>query len=438
MSENKFKRIIEAQGAPAIKSPATRRNLERVLENSIRETRSPLVESTNTGDVAQYTPVLISLIRRVVPTLVGNELVGVQALQQPTGRIFCQRVFYGENRTGGTETWANGPYGSQANGAAPDPNWSGDSSGHGLPTDVAEAQGKYTRDKIEDGQNIDQTNVLFNKNPWPEMSFGIDYIDVTTKTRALKGKITTEIIQDLKAVHGLDAENELASILQTELVAEIDREIVAALFSEAKTGAQNCTTVGTFSFTDDADGRWSMEKVQGLMLQLEIEATAIAQQTRRGRGNFIVTSPELAAYLSMANLITNIYGNTGFTEVVNPVGISYYGQLCNRFKVYVDPYLATGHGTGPDVGKSYHQILVGGKFSEIDAALYYCPYLFSLFLKAQDPETFGTILGIKSRYGICSSPYMHDPAVLSASGYGANGTLNPGANSYLRKFRVEI
>jgi hypothetical protein len=429
---SRYRRLLEAENAPAIKSDAVKRNLLKILENTERETNNGmLTEATQTGDIAQYTPVLISLIRRVVPTLVGNELVGVQALQQPTGRIFAQRIFYGPNRgAGGAEMWANGPVNDgYSPGAAPNPQWSGASDGHGMGTDTAEGLGAYGKeDNIDQNSATTSVNsVMTNPTPWPEVSFGIDYIDVTTKTRALKGKITTEIIQDLKAVHGLDAEAELAAILQAEIVAEIDREIVNTIGSEAKPGARNTQVQGTFDFSVDSDGRWSMEKVQGLMLQLEVEATAIAQETRRGRGNFIITSPELAAYLSMANLITNIYGNTGFVEQINPVGISYYGLLCNRFKVYVDPY-ATGTYAS---GHTTHSVIVGYKGSEIDSGLYFCPYVFSLFLKAQDPETFGSILGIKSRYGLINNPYYSQVR-------NDIGGLNPGKNSYYRKFAVKI
>jgi hypothetical protein len=405
MLEDKWGRILDNPRAPEIKSRSIEKALTIILENSMKSRNDKmLVEATNTGDIAQYTPVLISLIRRVVPTLIGNELVGVQALAQPTGRIFCQRVYYGENRATGTETWAGGPPATGSSpGAPPDPSWGGTAGGTGMTTADGEALGNEGNLGTP---NYEQTR----PTPWPDMSFGIDFIDVKCDTRALKGRITTEVIQDLKSVHGLDAENELAAILQAEIVAEIDREIIEKIRSVAKIGALRTTTPGTYDFDTDSDGRWSMEKVQGLLLQIEEEATDIAQETRRGRGNFIITSPQLAAYLSMANLITNLYGNTGFVEQINPVGISYYGLLCNRFKVYIDPYAVSTTNSG----KTIHELIVGYKGSEIDAGIFYSPYVFSLFMRAQDSENFNTVLGCKSRYGITLNPYYQSAGATNA------------------------
>lgn len=427
----KWKQLVESEeiNAPKITDSHLKGVLYQILENTHRE----LNEATQTGDIAQYTPVLMSLIRRTMPSLVGNQMVGVQSMSAPTGRIFAQHVYYGSNKKGGTETWANGTVGTATSiGAAPNPNHTGP-----YTTEKGEALG------WQDGSgavtipatDIDGTHPSAPKtynvmnaegSAWPEMSFAIDYIDVSVKTRALKGKLTTEIISDLRAVHGLDAEQEIANILQAEIVAEIDREIVARIEKEAKTGAQNCTTKGVFDFSVDADGRWSMEKVQGLLIQIEREATLIAQETRRGRGNFILTSPEVAAWLSMANLITNEYGNVGFTPVINPVGISYYGTLTNRFKVYVDPYAAA---TGDGVEQK-HTIIVGYKGTNAyDAGIFYCPYIPLQFFKAQGQEDFGLRLGIKSRYGLVSNPY-----------YCASSSTDATAatNSYYRKFLVKF
>lgn len=405
----KWKSIVESEeiNAPKITDSHMKGVVYQILENTERE----LNEATQTGDIAQYTPVLMSLIRRTMPTLVGNQMVGVQAMSAPTGRIFAQHVYYGKNKQGGTETWANGTVGTAtAFGQAPNPAHTGPHT-----TEKGEKLGWPS----DDGTKYEETQ-------WAEMSFAIDYIDVSVKTRALKGKITTEVVSDLRAVHGLDAEQEIANILQAEIVAEIDREIINRISSEAKTGAQNCATAGTFDFSVDADGRWSMEKVQGLLIQIEREATIIAQETRRGRGNFILTSPEVAAWLSMANLITNEYGNVGFTPVINPVGISYYGMLTNRFRVFVDPYaVATGSGTD-----QLHSIIVGYKGANAyDAGIFYCPYIPLQFFKATGQEDFGLRLGIKSRYGIVSNPY-----------YCATGTTDATAstNSYYRKFNIKF
>lgn len=409
----KWQQLVESEeiNAPKITDSHMKGVVYQILENTERE----LNEATQTGDIAQYTPVLMSLIRRTMPSLVGNQMVGVQSMSAPTGRIFAQHVYYGSNKTGGTETWANGTVGTTtAIGAAPNENHTGP-----YTTEKGEALG------WQDGAGavtIPAADIDGAGSAWPEMSFAIDYIDVSVKTRALKGKLTTEVISDLRAVHGLDAEQEIANILQAEIVAEIDREIINRINTEAKTGAQNCNEAGVFDFTVDADGRWSMEKVQGLLIQIEREATLIAQETRRGRGNFILTSPEVAAWLSMANLITNEYGNVGFTPVVNPVGISYYGTLTNRFKVYVDPYATSSDGK--------HYLTVGYKgVNAYDAGIFYCPYIPLQFFKAQGQEDFGLRLGIKSRYGLVSNPY-----------YCASSSTEAAAktNSYYRRFAVKF
>ena len=438
MLENRrerFRDLVESESpvAPKITDSHTKAVLYQVLENTTKE----LNEATQTGDIAQFTPVLMSLIRRTMPTMVGNQMVGVQAMLAPTGRIFAQHVYYGSNKSGGTETWANGTVGTTTSfGAAPNKDFSGPyttAAGEALGWDTAAAR---TGTATIAATSIDGTNpVAAVESPvsiaaagtvWPEMSFSIDYIDVSVKSRALKGKLTTEIVSDMKAVHGLDAEQEIANILQAEIVSEIDREIVDRMYAEAKDGAQNCATAGTFKFSTDSDGRWSMEKIQGLLIQIEQEATIIAQETRRGRGNFILTSPEVAARLSMANLISNDYGNTGFTPIINPVGVSYYGMLAGRFKVFVDPYAASTT-SGSD---TTHKLVVGYKgASEYDSGLFYCPYIPIAFYKATSDRDFGMNLGIKSRYGIISNPYY----CAASSTAATNAT-----NSFFRQFKVVV
>lgn len=409
LCEEEIKNIIESDVEGAAKPTASmKRNLETIYKNTEKVI---IGEATETGDVSQWTPVLISLIRRVMPTLCGTQMFGVQALSQPTGRIFAQHVYYGKNKQGGTETWANGTVGEDtAIGAAPDKSYGG-------PYTTKDGEKLGWREAASDGAQVTEAKL------WKEMSFSIDHIDVSVQTRALKGRLTTELLTDLKAVHNVDGQQEMVGILQSELVAEIDRELVERMKSEAKTGAHQCSTPGVFDFSLDADGRWSGEKIQGLLIQIEKEATLIAQETRRGRGNFILTTPEVAAYLSMANLITNSYKNTGFTEVINPVGISYYGMLCNRYKVFVDPYATT------DGGKQHH-IIVGYKgANEYDAGIFYCPYVPLQFFSATDQDSFGTVLAVKSRYGIVSNPYYCATSSTSATAK---------TNSFFRKFEVKF
>ena len=337
-------------------------------------------------------------------------MIGLQALNVPTGRIFVQRVFAGSQ-----EVWGNGAIGTETSfGPAVPENFSG-------PYSTVEGEALGWKD-YSDAPN----GKIGTGTQYPEMSFSIEAMDVSVKTRALKGKLTTEVISDLRSVHGVDAEQEIANILQTEIVAEIDREIVGRVISEAKVGAQNCNVPGTFDFAVDADGRWSMEKVMGLLIQIEREATLIAQETRRGRGNFVLTSPEVAAALSMANLITTDYQNVGFTPVVNPVGVSYYGMLANRFKVFVDPYMTYSI----EDGTVKHTIVVGYKgANNYDAGMIYCPYIPIQWFKATGSEDFGPRFGIKSRYGLVSNPY-------AVSDLAANNIALPNTNSFFRKFAL--
>lgn len=394
-------------GYQPINDPSMAKTVETVMKNTYKELSEA---NTTTDNVAQYTPVVMSLIRRTLPTLVGTQMVGMQALNTPTARIFAQKVYAGDK-----EVWGNGPIGTEtAIGAAPNEGFSGPYS-----TVDGEALGWKDYSEAPAGK-------IGTGTQWPEMSFSIEAMDVSVQTRAIKGRLTTEVISDLRAVHGLDANAEIANILQTEIVAETDREIVGRIIFEAKKGAQNCDDPGTFNFAIDADGRWSMEKVMGLFMQIEREATLIAQETRRGRGNFVLTSPEVAAALSMANLITNDYKNTGFTPIVNPVGVSYYGMLCNRFKVFVDPYM-----TYSIDGKTIkHTVVVGYKgANNYDAGIFYCPYIPIQMFSTTGSEDFGPRYGVKSRYGLVSNPY-------TVTNLAGNNRAAESTNSFFRKFAV--
>ena len=417
LTEAQLNTIVEDEyaGLPGIKDATMKRTVKTVIENTLKNLNEDF-SAVKTGDADQYTPVIISLIRRTLPTLVGPQMVGMQAMNLPTGRIFVQRVYSVKNGQR-QEVWGNGAIGQgTAIGAPVDPSHSGV-----YDTAFGESLGWKDYSDAPAGK-------IGTGQPYAEMAFGIESMDVSVGTRALKGRLTTEVMQDLRSVHGLDAQQEIASILQTEITAEIDREIVGRIISEAKIGAQNCVTPGVFDFAVDADGRWSMEKIMGLLIQIEREATVIAQETRRGRGNFILTSPEVAASLSMANLITTDYQNTGFTPVVNPVGVSFYGMLCNRFKVFVDPYM-TGELNN---GQLAHTMVVGYKGNSVyDAGIFYCPYIPVQWYQSTGEEDFGLRLGIKSRYGLVSNPYS--VADLKAGNRAAEKT-----NSFYRKFAVVL
>lgn len=419
LTEDEIEQLIseDYSDLPGITDPSMQKTLKTVINNTQRMMMNE--DNTTTGDVAQFTPVIMSLIRRTMPTLVGPQMVGMQAMSQPTGCIFVERVYALKPKGEKTEVWGNGTIGTAtAAGPAPDPQISGP-----YTTTDGEKLGWKDYSAADNGK-------IGTGTQWPEMSFGIERMDVSVKMRALKGRLTTEVISDLRTVHGVDADQEIVNILQTELTAEIDREIVGRIISEAKTGAQNCAKPGTFDFAVDADGRWSMEKVMGLIIQIEREATWIAQETRRGRGNFILTSPEVASYLSMANLISTQYQNTGFTPVVNPVGVSYYGMLANRFKVFVDPYMTSSN----TEGALAHTIVVGYKgTNQYDSGLFYCPYIPIQMFRATGEEDFGPRYGVKSRYGLVSNPYSIELTQLSTKNEATANT-----NSFFRKFSVVI
>lgn len=453
LTEQELSQLVDSEyaGLPAIKDPVMKKTVKAVIENTLKGINEDEYSPNRTGDMAQYTPVIISLIRRTLPTLVGPQMVGLQAMNLPTGRIFVQRVYAVKDNMR-QEVWGNGPISTQHK-IGPEVPYT--HSGP-YPTDDGEALGwdlydaaYHVTERDNDGNATKMSNVgvkeraeegnrgmtdryAVGEGPtYPEMAFGIESMDVSVKTRALKGRLTTEVVQDLRSVHGLDAEQEIANILQTEITAEIDREIVNRIKYEAKAGAQNCTTPGVFNFAVDSDGRWSMEKVMGLLIQIEREATWIAQETRRGRGNFILTSPEVAATLSMANLITTQFDNVNFMPIVNPVGVSYYGMLANRFKVFVDPYMTYESVSG----ELRHTLIVGYKgASQYDAGLFYCPYIPVQWYRTTGQEDFGARIGIKTRYGLVSNPYSISQERLKN---GATDAIRA-TNSFYRKIQIVL
>ena len=469
-----FQKLTEAQvsnlitsehaGHKAITNPTMQNVVKTCIENTMALNEDQAV-ATNTGNMSQFTPVVISLLRRTLPSLIGPEIIGTQAMKLPTGRIFVQRV-YGlpqGDPTQKREMWGQGDVGN----TVPDPRLSAgyrldgkaDAStdpwgkqawstgkkvvldnGRVVYDEGTEGSPKYTEIDPEEyttahGENLAFPNQFGDVDPsqgvWPEMTFGIDFIDVNTKTRALKGRISTEVMEDLKSVHNVDAESELSNILEAEIVAEIDREIVGRIYYEAEKGAQNCKTAGTFSFADDTTGRWTAERVLDLMIQIEREATTIAQRTRRGRGNFIITSPEIASLLSMNNLLTPWVQDPKFTPVVNPLGTSFVGTLANRFKVYVDPYM---------VGNAnQHMLIVGYKGnSEADSGLIYCPYLPIQMYSQIGEEDFGKRIGIKSRYGLVSNPWMCKLKSETDGVRTYSTRAEADSNMYYRKFTVDL
>ena len=466
LTEDQVKGLITKPhaGHPGVTNPTMQNVLKTCIENT-QKLYEDQAMSTSTGNMSQFTPVVISLLRRTLPSLIGPDIIGTQALKVPTGRIFVERVYGINDPTKGnakTEVWGYtvGSDKKTTGRMTPDPRlsagdaeWATTDFADTLSADgkTVETVGAYNTalGKVDgtdekwpsweknfttaDGENLAYPTQTGNATTaWPEMTFGIDFIDVNVHTRALKGRISTEVMEDLKAVHNVDAESELSNILESEITAEIDREIIGRVYYEAETGAQNCATTGTFSFKNDTNGRWTAEKVLDLMIQIEREATAIAQRTRRGRGNFIITSPELASILSMNNLLTPIVQDSKFTPVVNPLGTSMIGTLAGRFKVYIDPYMSAT--------SNKHVVVVGYKgTSEADAGLIYCPYVPIQMYTQVGEEDFGKRIGIKSRYGLVSNPWMCQmKADTDENGRQYSTRALPGTNMYYRKFIVDL
>jgi hypothetical protein len=357
------------------------------------------------GPTAGYDPILISLVRRAVPNLIAYDICGVQPMTGPTGLIFAMRARYGSQA--GDEALFNeadtdfGGTGTHAN-TLPNANTQLITTGTGLDTGAAEALG----DGVGAG--------------YAEMAFSIEKVTVSAKTRALKAEYTTELAQDLKAVHGLDAETELANILQTEILTEINREVVRTIYTTSVVGASNTASAGVFDLDVDANGRWSVEKFKGLMFQIEQEANAIAKDTRRGKGNVVICSSDVASALQMAGVLDYTPALNSNTLEVDDTGNTFAGVLNGRFRVYVDPF----------AGGNY--LVVGYKGSSaFDAGLFYCPYVPLQMVRAVGENSFQPKIGFKTRYGMVANPFAQGDA--SSQGLGA---LTIDTNKYYRKVRI--
>jgi len=356
--------------------------------------------STAAGPTAGYDPVLISLVRRAMPNLMAYDIAGVQPMTGPTGLIFAMRSTY-TNQAGGeafyneadTDFSGAGTHAQSLPHATP-------TTGTGMGTAAAEALG--------DGGG----------SSFAEMAFSIEKVTVAAKSRALKAEYTTELAQDLKAVHGLDAETELANILQSEILVEINRELVRTIYTNAVAGATNTATAGTFDLDVDANGRWSVEKFKGLMFQIEQEANAIAKGTRRGKGNIVICSSDVASALQMAGVLDYTPALNSNSLTVDDTGNTFAGVLNGRYKVYIDPY----------AGSNY--LVVGYKgSSSFDAGIFYCPYVPLQMVRAVGENSFQPKIGFKTRYGMVSNPYSQGAAQ-------GSGALTVNTNVYYRRVGI--
>jgi hypothetical protein len=423
----KWQPILEHGDLPGIKDNYRKEVTAVLLENqerAIREEKVALFETgthTNAGgaglalggagtnaQMAGYDPVLISLVRRSAPQMIAYDICGVQPMTQPTGLIFAMKSRYSsQNGDEALFNEANTAFAGGGTHSTGEPTAGNATNGVGLSTAQAEALGA--------GGTGDGT---FN-----EMAFSIEKTSVTAQSRALKAEYTIELAQDLKSVHGLDAEGELSNILSTEILAEINREVVRTIYRVAKPGAQSGTaTQGTFDLDVDANGRWSVEKFKGLMFQIERDANVIAQQTRRGKGNFILCSSDVASALAMAGVLDYtpaLEANKGLA--IDEANTTFAGVLNGRFRVYVDPFAGNG-------GNNQF-FTVGYKGSSpFDAGIFYCPYVPLQLVRAVDPQSFQPKIGFKTRYGMVSNPFVQ------IDGNGTN--LQSGTNYYFRKVFV--
>ena len=376
--------------------------------------------STATGPVAGFDPVLISLIRRSMPKLIAYDIAGVQPMTGPTGLIFAMRSRYGTNRTGGTEAFFNEADSEfSAENAASDLGRTAQSgSNPGLLND----SGTYT---FSGGMPTAESEALGDAsgNQFAEMNFSIEKVTVTAKSRALKAEYSLELAQDLKAIHGLNAEAELANILSTEILAEINREVIRTIYKVAESGAQtNVATAGAFDLDTDSNGRWSVEKFKGLIFQIERDANAIAQRTRRGKGNMILCSADVASALTMAGVLDYTPALNANLNV-DDTGNTFAGVLAGKFRVYIDPFAA-------NLAADQYYVAGYKGTSPYDAGLFYCPYVPLQMVRAVGQDTFQPKIGFKTRYGIVANPFAEGTTV------GA-GRLQSNANRYYRRVKVQ-
>ena len=442
--QSKWGPILDHPGLPAIDDKHKRAVTAVVLENQEKALKEDAQangmlnetvpnslggagytgSSTATGPVAGFDPILISLVRRSLPNLMAYDICGVQPMTGPTGLIFAMRAAYANATARTTEALfleantafaGNGthtPFSAAANANASisggQSNVSifaiGANTGYGMSTAY--------------GEDLGATGTIAG------MGFSIEKVTVTANTRALKAEYTIELAQDLKAVHGLDAETELSNILSTEILAEINREVVRSVYSIAAPGANTAAVPGLFNLATtggDTDGRWQVEKYKGLIYQIEREANKIAKDTRRGKGNIVIVSSDVASALAMSGLLdynSALTNNTNLT--VDDTGNTFAGTLFGRLKVYVDPYSVPGA----------DYVVVGYKGNvSYDAGLFYCPYVPLQMVRAIDPNTFQPKIGFKTRYGLVMNPFAKGTTVF-------DGALAANSNIYYRKFIV--
>jgi len=438
--QKKWDPVLNHPELEAIKDPYKRSVTALVLENqqqAMAQDRMALNEAATGGStpanitgagVSNFDPILISLVRRALPNLIAYDVAGVQPMTGPTGLIFAMRAryatqtgteaFYNEANTAFSGSFSeNNPYGfqgtraSDVSGQFQNPTGNTTTSGIGMPTANAEILG--TQDN--------------GPAAFQQMAFSIEKVTVTAQSRALKAEYSLELAQDLKAIHGLDAETELSNILSTEILAEINREVIRTIYTCAVAGAQyGTTTAGFFDLDTDSNGRWSVERFKGLIFQIERDANVIAKQTRRGKGNVLIVSSDVASAMAMAGVLQYTPALSADLQV-DDTGNTFAGMLHGRIKVYIDPYFG-GYTSNQEL------VTIGYKGSSpYDAGLFYCPYVPLQMVRAVDQYTFQPKIGFKTRYGMVANPFSNG----AYDAFANDGKLQARRNVYYRLFGVK-
>ena len=426
--QEKWQPVLSHPDLPEISDPYKKAVTSVVLENQERafnEERGYISEDSpvnNAGGgvggtgIDNWNPILISLVRRSLPNLIAYDICGVQPMTGPTGLVFCMKARYNDNtsRLAMSEALfneADSDFSGAGTQAGTDP--FGDAAAYATGTGMTTAAGEAKGDSAS--------------NAFASMAFTIEKATVTAKSRALKAEYTIELAQDLKAIHGLDAETELANILSAEILAEINREVVRTVNLQAKAGAQTGTAnAGRFDLDVDSSGRWSVEKFKGMLFQIERDANVIARESRRGKGNFILCSSDVASALSMAGMLD--YAPALNTELnVDDAGNTFVGVLNGKYKVYIDPYYTLDPVSGHS-NEGYMTVGYRGS-NPYDAGVFYCPYVPLQMVRAVGENTFQPKIGFKTRYGMISNPFVGSAP--------SDGLASAGSNFYYRKVEVE-
>ena len=421
--QEKWAPVLAHPDLPEIKDSYRRAVTTVILENQERAMRedaaflSEAAPTNHTGaNVQNWDPILISLVRRAMPSLIAYDICGVQPMTGPTGLIFAMKARYTSQT--GTEALFNealtkfsGTGTNVGSNVLKNLSAANFQTGTGMATTAAEAKGDSAG------------------NAFAEMAFSIEKATVTAKSRALKAEYTMELAQDLKAIHGLDAETELANILSSEILAEINREVVRSLYVTAVKGAQvNTTTAGIFDLDTDSNGRWSVEKFKGLMFAIERDANAIGQQTRRGKGNMVIVSADVASALQMAGVLDYTPALSNNLNV-DDTTTTFAGVMNGRYKVYVDPYSA-------NVAASQYYVVGYKGTSPYDAGFFYCPYVPLQMVRAVGENSFQPKIGFKTRYGLAANPFAASGAAAANDSPSSTAALTANTNAWYRRVKV--